>query len=338
MKRIDFEAHFLTEEFVDLLRNNKGFPRYMEDRQTNRQQLCYSDNVTLQVGGKIGERLFDLGEGRIKEMDAVGVDVQVLSLTAPGLEQFDAATATALSKKTNDLLAEAIQRHPDRFMGFAALAPQNPEEAAHELERAVKDLGFKGWNTHSNYAGTYLDDKEYLPILEKAEELDALIYLHPTVPAIPQLWKYGFSLAGAPFGFGFETAMCMMRLILSGVFDKYPRLKIMLGHYGEALPFLLTRADWPYVRAADPAGRPKLAKKPSEYLKDNVVVSTSGNFFEPAFMCTYQAIGMDKIFLGTDYPYEDMDESIQFLDSLPISQEDKEKVYYLNARRIGIST
>lgn len=338
MKRIDFEAHFLTEEFMDLLRDNKGFPRFMEDRQTKRKKFYYSNNVTLQVGGKIGDCLLDLGEGRLKEMDAAGVDVQVLSLTAPGLEQFEAARATALSKKTNDYLAEAIQKHPERFMGFAALAPQNPEEAADELERAVKDLGFKGWNTHSNYAGTYLDDKEYLPILEKAEALDALIYLHPTVPAIPQLWKYGFSLAGAPFGFGFETAMCMMRLILSGVFDKYPRLKIMLGHYGEALPFLLTRADWPYVRPTDPADRPKLAKKPSEYLVDNVVVTTSGNFFEPAFMCTYQALGMDNIFLGTDYPYEDMHESIQFLDGLPISQEDREKLYHLNAKRIGIST
>ncbi len=338
MKRIDFEAHFLTHEYIDLLHENKGFPRYEADKQTERQYLCYSDNVRLQVGGIIGDRLLDLGEGRLKNMDADGVDVQVLSLTAPGLEQFDAAIATPLARKTNDHLAEAIQRHPDRFMGFAALAPQSPEEAVDELERAVKDLGFKGWNTHSNYAGTYLDDKKYLPILEKAEELDALIYLHPTVPAITQLWKYGFALGGAPFGFGFETAMCMMRLILSGVFDKYPKLKIMLGHYGEALPFLMTRIDWPYVRPSDPAGRPPLEKKPSEYLKNNVFVTTSGNFYEPAFVCSYQAMGMDRIFLGTDYPYEDMDESIQFLESLSISQEDKEKLYYLNAKRIGITS
>jgi predicted TIM-barrel fold metal-dependent hydrolase len=289
------------------------------------------------MGEKIRNKLLDLGDGRLKDMDENGVDVQVLSLTAPGLEQFDAPTGTALSKKTNDLLAKAIQKHPDRFMGFAALAPQDPEAAARELERTVKVLGFKGWNTHSNFGGTYLDEKKYLPILEKAAENDALIYLHPTVPAIPQLCKYGFTLAGASFGFGFETAMCMMRVILSGVFDKYPRLKFMLGHYGEAMPFLLERMDRAYSRPPAPAGRPELAKKPSEYLKNNVFVTTSGNFFEPAFTCTYQAMGIDRMFLGTDYPYEGTAESIQFLDSLPISQAEKDKLYHLNAKRIGFT-
>ena len=270
-------------------------------------------------------------------MDEAGIDVQVLSLTAPGFEQFEASLATDMVKKTNDLLAEAIQKHPDRFMGFAALAPQNPEAAADELERAVKDLGFVGWNTHSNYAGSYLDDEKYLPVLAKAAELDVFIYLHPTIPAIPQVFKYGFTSAGAPFGFGFEAALCMYRLILSGVFDKYPGLKIMLGHYGEALPFLMQRIDWAYERPADLTGRPELAKKPSEYMRDNVFVTTSGNFYEPAFMCTMQALGIDKIFLGSDYPYEGIPESIKFLDDLPISQEDREKVYHKNASQLGIT-
>ncbi len=336
MKRIDFEAHFLTEEYIDALHNNKGFPQYKEVKGTKDGQLCFAHEVILPLGDRIRHKLLDIGEGRLKDMDANGVDVQVLSLTAPGLEQFDAEKGTALSKKTNDLLAEAIQKHPDRFMGFAALAPQNPEGATHELERAVKELGFKGWNTHSNYAGAYLDDKKYLPLLEKAAELDALIYLHPTVPAIPQLCKYGFTLAGAAFGFGFETAMCMMRVILSGVFDRYPGLKFMLGHYGEALPFLMERIDRPYTRSPFPTGRPELAKKPSEYLKSNVFMTTSGNFFEPAFMCTSQAMGIDRIFLGIDSPYEQMDQSLQFIENLAISQEDKEKIYYRNAAQLGI--
>ena len=337
MKRIDFEAHFLTKEFVDLLRDNKRFPRVQEDSQTGSRYLFYSEGVSLKLVEGIGDKLLDLGEGRLKDMDANGVDVQVLSLTAPGLEQFDGSIATELAKKTNEHLAGAIQRHPDRFMGFATLAPQNPEEAAVELERTVKDLGFKGWNTHSNYAGSYLDEKKYWPILEKAEEVDAFIYLHPTVPAIPQLCTHGFAFAGAPFGFGFETAMCMMRMIFSGVFDRYPGLKVMLGHYGEALPFLLTRLDWAYMRPPELTDRPDLTKKPSDYLKDNVFVTTSGNFFEPAFMCTLQALGMEKIFLGSDYPYEKMEESIQFLEDLPISSEDKEKLYYLNAGQLGIT-
>jgi len=337
MKRIDFEAHFATEEFMKLLLENKGFPRCRVDEQTKAHYLAYSNEVELKLVDRIRDGLFDLGVGRLKKMDEAGVDAQILSVTAPGFELFEASIATTMAKKTNDLLAEAIQKHPDRFMGFAALAPQNPDEAATELERSVKDLGFKGWNTHSNYGGTYLDDRKFWPILAKAAELDTLIYLHPTIPAIPQLWKYGFALAGAPFGFGFETAMCTMRLILSGVFDKYPGLKIMLGHYGEALPFLLTRIDWAYERPSELTGRPELSKKPSEYFKDNIFVTTSGNFFEPAFTCTVQAIGIDKIFLGTDFPYDTIQKSVQFLDGLSISQEDKEKIYHLNASRIGIT-
>ena len=337
MRKIDFEAHFMTEGYIDCLRKNKGFPRYREDSETKDRYLCYSDEVSLKLVDKIGGSLLSLGERRLKDMDEAGIDVQILSLTAPGFEQFEASLATAMTIKTNDMLAEAIQKHPDRFMGFAALAPQNPEAAADELERAVKDLGFVGWNTHSNYAGSYLDDEKYLPVLAKAEELDVFIYLHPTIPAIPQVWKYGFTSAGAPFGFGFEAALCMYRLILSGVFDKHPRLKIMLGHYGEALPFLMQRIDWAYERPADLTGRPELAKKPSEYMRDNVYVTTSGNFFEPAFMCTMQALGIDKIFLGSDYPYEGMPESIKFLDDLPISSEDREKVYQGNASQLGIT-
>lgn len=337
MKKIDFEAHFMTEAFMNVMRDNKGFPRYQKDDATQIRHACFSEGVSLKLVDRIRDGLLDLGEERLRHMDAVGIDVQLLSLNAPGFEQFEASVATAMAKQTNDLLAEVIKNYPSRFMGFAALAPQRPLEAAAELERAVKDLGFKGWNTHSNYAGTYLDDTEYWPILEKAEELDALIYLHPTIPAISPLWKYGFALAGAPFGFGFDAAMCTMRLILSGVFDKFPKLKIMLGHYGEALPFLLTRIDWAYNRPPDLTNRPRLARKPSDYLKENVFVTTSGNFFEPAFMCTLQALGIERIFLGTDYPYEKMDETVQFIESLPISSGDKEKIYYLNAGNLGIT-
>ena len=340
MKGIDFEAHFVTEEWVKMMFENKGYPRYVRDKKTNACRVWWAPDGVEPIGDILLNKLLDLGEGRLKTMDASGIDVQVLSLTIPGVELFDGATGTALAKKTNDVLSEVIQKHQDRFLGFAALAPQKPEEAADELERAVKDLGLKGWKTHSNYGDSYLDDKKYWPILEKAEELDVPIYLHPSFPAIPQLrTSYGFALAGAPFGFGFETAMCMMRLILSGAFDKYPGLKIMLGHLGEALPFLLERIDHPYVRpwfAAD--ARPKLERKPSEYLKENVFVTTSGNYFEPAFMCTYQAMGIDRILLGTDYPYEDPDECMRFLEGLPISQEDKDKIYDLNASRIGITT
>jgi predicted TIM-barrel fold metal-dependent hydrolase len=340
MKKIDFEAHFVTDEWITEMFQNKGYPRYVNDEKTNSCRVQWGADAVEPIGDILLKKLLDLGDGRLRAMDATGVDVQVLSLTVPGVELFDPSTGTALARQTNDALSEAVKTYPDRFMGFAALAPQNPEEAADELERAVTELDLKGWKTHSNYGDTYLDDRKYWPILERSEKLDAPIYLHPSFPAIPQLrTSYGWALAGAPFGFGLETAMCMMRLILSGAFDKYPKLKIILGHLGEGLPFLLSRIDYPYVIPwFDPDARPSLERKPSEYFKDNVFVTTSGNYYEPAFMCTYQAMGIDRILLGTDYPYEDSDECIRFLEGLPITQEDKNKIYCQNASQMGITT
>jgi predicted TIM-barrel fold metal-dependent hydrolase len=337
MKKIDFEAHFYTDEYLKTLSENSDYPRILELENEKRRRLWYAADVDQPFGDPLLNDLLDHGEERLKRMDAARVDIQLLSLSAPGLEQLDPVTGASLAKESNNYLAEVIKRYPDRFMGYAALAPKNPEEAADELERAVKDLGFIGWNTHSNYGDSYLDDKRYLPILERAERLGVPIYLHPTVPAIPQLRTYGFALAGASFGFGLETAMCLMRLIYSGVFDKCSGLKIILGHLGEVLPFLFKRIDWAYVRPFDPAARPNLLKKPSEYLKENVFVTTSGNYYEPAFMCTYKAMGIDRILLGTDYPYEDPDECMQFIEGLPLSQEDKNKIYSLNAGQLGIT-
>ena len=334
MKRIDFEAHFLTKDYVDTLSKNNGYPRYETDPSTGRLRVMYTSDVYMPVGGGLLDILLDMGEGRIKQMDAAQIDVQVLSLAAPGLEQSDPDMATTLSVSVNNALSDAIARRPDRFKGFAALAPQKPQEAAKELERTVKELGFIGWNTHSNFNGTYLDEKRYRPVLETAASLGAPIYIHPTVPAIPQLRTYGFALAGAGFGFGMETAMCMMRLVLSGVFDELPELKIMIGHYGEVLPFLLTRVDWA-VRAAAFSPVPVLKKKPSEYLLQNMLVTTSGNFFEPAFTCTKQALGVERILLGSDYPFENGVQSIAFLEGLPISSEEKDMIYHKNAMRLG---
>lgn len=338
MLKIDFETHFVTNDYVRAMEANEGFPRYSVDRVTKSRRLYYTDDVGEPLGDTLLNKLLETGEERLKDMDAAGIDLQVLSLTTPGVEQFDPAFGSELARKINDDLSEVIHRHPDRFIGFAALAPKDPEAAALELERAVKDLGFKGWKTHANYGGTYLDDSAYWPILAKAEELNAPIYLHPTVPNSPPMRKYGFALAGAPFGFGIEASICMMRLIYSGVFDKYPGLKIILGHLGEGLPFLLQRIDFAYVRPwFDPDARPDLKRKPSDYLKDNVYATTSGNYLPAAFMCTYETMGIDRILLATDYPYEDSKECMQFLEGLPLTQGEKEKIYSLNAGQMGIT-
>jgi hypothetical protein len=338
MKKIDFEAHFVTDEWVTEMFGNRGYPRYVRDEKTAQCRVQWSPDDVEPIGDILLNKLLDLGEGRLKVMDDNGVDLQVLSLTIPGVELMDASTGTALARNVNDALADVVRKHPDRFLGFAALAPQSPEEAANELERAVKELDLKGWKTHSNYGENYLDEKRYWPIIERAEKLNVPIYLHPSFPTIPQLkTDYGWALSGAPFGFGVETALCMMRLVLSGVFDRYPGLKVILGHLGEGLPFLLARIDYPYVIPwFDPNARPELNKKPSDYFKNNVFVTTSGNYYEPAFMCTYEAMGIDRILLGTDYPYEDPDECIRFLEGLSIPKEEKDKIYYGNAYQLGI--
>ena len=340
MKRIDFEAHFMTQAFVEALFDNKGYPRLVEDKAAGTRRMYFTADAAEPFSDVLLGNLLDVGEGRIKNMDASKVDVQVLTLTAPGVESLDPKVGTEIARSSNDELAQIIEKHPGRFMGYAALAPKDSDAATRELERAVKELGMKGWKTHSNYGDSYIDEKVYWPVLAKAEELDVPIYLHPTAPIIPQLNTYGYSLAGAPFGFGIETSMVMMRMVLAGVFDAFPRLKVILGHLGEGLPFVLQRIDFPYVRphfANDPGARRQINKKPSEYLKENMLVTTSGNYLEPAFMCTKEALGVEKILLGTDYPYEDSAECLAFLESLPLSSEEKEKIFSLNAAQVGIT-
>lgn len=337
MKTIDFEAHFFTNEYVKALYDNKGYPRYVEDPKTGRRRCLYAENVYESHGDVLLDKLLDHSSGRLKLMDDAGVDVQVLSLSAPGVERFAAGKGSALARSTNDELSQIVKKHPDRFLGFCALAPQDPDSAVTELERAVKELGMIGWKTHSNFGDTYLDDPRYRPILKKAEELDVPIYLHPSAPAISQLWTYGFALAGAPFGFGLETSMCMMRMILGGVFDDCPTLKIMLGHYGEALPFQIERVNFPWDRPWFEAElRPELKRVPGEVLRENMYVTTSGNNFKPAFQCTYDAIGIEHILLGTDFPYEDSRECIDFIEGLPIAADEKAHIYFKNAATLGI--
>jgi predicted TIM-barrel fold metal-dependent hydrolase len=339
MKKIDFEAHFVTEEYIDALRKNKGYPKLVEDKAAKTRRMYFTAEACEPFSDVLLGNLLDVGEKRFKNMDEAGIDVQVLTLTAPGVEHLSPEMGAALAKSSNDALATIIQKYPGRFTGYAALAPKKPQDAANELERAVKELGLKGWKTHSNYGDSYIDEKTYWPILAKAEALDVPIYLHPTAPMIPQLGTYGFALAGAPFGFGVEVSIAMMRLVLSGAFDAFPKLKVILGHLGEGLPFILQRIDFPYVRPhfkTDPGTLPELKKKPSDYLKNNMFVTTSGTYLEPAFICTKEALGLERILLGTDYPYEDSGECMQFLEGLPLSKEDKDMIYSLNARQVGI--
>jgi len=266
-------------------------------------------------------------------MDSAGIDMQVLSLTAPGIEALESRDAIKWAKIINNELGEAIKKSQGRFSGLAALPFQDPPAAADELDRAVNKLGLCGVMINSNVRGQYLDDIKYWPIFEKAEQLGVPVYIHPKEPspemirpflAYPLLWS-------ALWGFGAEAGIHVMRLICSGVFDRFPKLKIVIGHMGEGFPFWLSRLDKHWQ--ATPMSR-QLAKKPSQYLLDNFRITTSGVFFKPAMMCAYEALGADNILFAVDYPYESSKEAVQFLDSMPIPEGDKEKIYHLNAEKL----
>ena len=338
MKTIDLENHFVTQRWVDAMYANPGYPRFEDAPDTGARRLYAAADEFEPAGDPLLAKLLDLGEGRIAMMDAAGVDLAVLSLTAPGVEHFDPEVGAEIAREANDVVAAAVQAHPDRYEGLAALAFKDADGAAKELERAVRELGLKGVKTHSNFGDSYIDEPRYRPVLAKAEELGVPIYLHPAAPMIPELRAYGLALAGAAFGFGVETATAMMRLILAGTFDELPKLKIILGHYGEMLPFLMQRVDHPFVRPfvkADGAAVPDLKRKPSDYLRDNLAVTTSGNYLPAAFKCTREALGMDKIILGTDHPYEDMDECMAFLQSLHLDDAEQAALYEDNAAALG---
>jgi 5-carboxyvanillate decarboxylase len=336
MRVIDLEAHFYTKAYIDYLRSRKEPPR--EEVLEKNIRLWMAANVYAPRSFHLEDKLLDLGPKRLAEMDEAGVDIQVLSLTVPGCEQFDASDGAAMARETNDELALVIRKHPDRYVGLAALAPQDPVGAANELERAVKDLGMKGAKLNSHVRGEYLDDKKYWPLFEMAERLDVPIYLHPTIPS-PSILKgyadYGFPLAGPPFGFGADTSLHAMRLIYSGLFDRFPGLKIVLGHMGEGLPFWLYRIDFYWLKPwIDPLIKPKITQKPSYYINRNFLFTSSGMHFLPAFICAYMGLGGDMLAFGADHPFETSKESLESLGKLPICDADAEKFFHGNAEKL----
>jgi len=278
--------------------------------------------------------LMDLGAARIADMDANGVDVQVLSLTAPGVQMFDADTATELARVANDRLAETIARYPTRFAGLAAFAPQSPKRAVKEMERAVRELGMNGFIVNSHTNNEYLDDPKYWPILEAAEALDRCIYIHPRGPSDGLSGPMGdYNLAAAQWAYGVEVSTHAVRLLVSGVLDRFPKLRICIGHMGEAVHFWMWRIDFMNARAQT-AGAPKLQLKPSEYFKRNFTITTSGQESHLALDFSVKSLGADNVMWAIDYPYQPSAPAVPFMDSAPLSDEDKAKVYYRNAERV----
>mgnify|MGYP001495214450 CR=1 FL=1 len=283
----------------------------------------------------IERRLTDVGELRLREMDEAGIDVQVLSHGAPATQRLDPETAVRLARGANDRLHATIQAHPTRFAGFAALPTPDPAGAAAELERAVTKLGFKGAMVHGLTNGVFLDDKRFWPIFERAQALDVPIYVHPAVPhpAVVEAYYKDYietfpQILTAAWGFTVETATQGVRLVLSGVFDAYPNLKIILGHMGEGLPFLL----WRINMALERPGNRGIAFR--DIFASHFWITTSGNFSTPALICSMLELGVDRILYSVDYPFVLNPPGTKWMTEVQISSEDREKILSGNAKRL----
>jgi 2,3-dihydroxybenzoate decarboxylase len=284
------------------------------------------------------ERIQDLGERRLSDMRQLRIDHQILGLTCPGVELLDVGRGRELVTLANDRVADACEAHPDRFSGLAGLALKDVDFSIEELERAVSRRGLRGAIVNSHAAGEYLDAPRFLPLFEALERLDVPLYLHPNTPSdrmIGPLLDAG--LDGAIYGFGVETGMHLLRIIFAGVFDRFPRLRLVVGHLGEAIPFWLFRVDHFHAvqeRSGRYPWRPKLELAPSEYLRRNVWMTTSGMPWEPAIMFTREVVGADRVMYAMDYPYQASLAELEAQERLPIPDTDKAAFFETTATQV----
>lgn len=343
MKKIAVEEHVYTQGYLDYLRSRKEWPKREpspgEEAAFEREEWAPGNYRKYPIGRPT--MLEQVDEVRLKTMDDIGVDMQVLSLAFPSVEFFDAKDATQVAALVNDELAEIVKRHPTRYTALAAIAPQDPEAAAAELDRAVRKLGFKGTMITGSVQNEYIDRKKFWPIFAKAEELDVPIYIHPKMPPanmIEQYMEYP-GLAQAMLGFSADASLHAMRVILSGVLDEYPGTKIVLGHMGEALPFWLWRLD---SRLREVMKSEKEAadhykdfkKTPSQYFRENFYVTTSGMFWAPTLEFVSKVFGADRIMYATDYPFELGEDLTTFVEEADLTAEDKENIWHRNAEKV----
>ncbi len=312
VKKIALEEHFLSPGLIDYWRPTMS-------------------SVPAPATEQLFKQLTDFGELRLATMDKTGIAKMVLSVAGPGVQaERDAATATRKAAESNDFLAAAIQKKPDRYAGFAHIAVQDPKAAADELERCMRDLKFCGAMINGHTNGQYLDDASLYPFWERAEALGATIYIHPTDPVTPAPVLNGtYGLRRSTWEWGFETGSHALRLVFGGLFDRFPKARIALGHMGETLPYLLWRFD---SRAK--LYNVKLAKPPSQYIKDNIVVTVSGVFAAEPLRCAVDALGRDRVMFSADYPFEDAVEASHWMDTVPIEESLRADVAYNNAAKL----
>ena len=321
--RIDFHNHFYPPEYQKKL-----------EAWGRRYEFTHDTNG-LRIIKEKGTRFLGLTsqmehpEERIADMDRIGIDLQVLTLSTPSVNFSTRKRNLSLAKLTNDFFAKLCQKYPKRFTAFASVPLGNPEDAITELHRAVKDLGMKGVVLGTNIDGKHLHVKEFWPFYEEVEKLDVPIFLHPMVPYPPEIYS---DIPVAVIGFLMDTTFTVTKMVYYGVFEKYPKLKMILPHSGGTIPFLWERIDDGY--RVFPDFKQTIPKVPSEYMK-NFYFDTL-TFHKPALRCLYQTVGADHMVLGSDYPHVigSMSQSVSIIEELDIPQEDKAKIFGGNGQKI----
>lgn len=333
--RIATEEAFATQEQIDV------FLRMIRDGTADKGMVSlwgFYATSPSERAMQIMERLLDLGERRIADMDATGIDKAILALTSPGVQpMLDVDEAKGIAARANDTLAAACEKYPDRFIGLGTVAPQDPEWSAAEIRRGASELGFKGIQINSHTQGEYLDDPKFDPIFRALVDVGQPLYIHPATSPDSMIGPMlDAGLDGAIFGFGVETGMHLLRLITIGIFDKYPDLQIMVGHMGEALPYWLYRLDYMHqagVRSQRYERMKPLKKTIAEYMRSNVLITNSGMAWEPAIKFCQQVVGEDRVMYAMDYPYQYVADEVRAMDGMDMSAELKKKFFQTNAER-----
>ena len=312
MKKIALEEHFMAPGLEEYWKSTMG-------------------NVDPAMYDHVSRRLFDFGELRLREMDEAGIEIAVLGVAGPGVQiETDVKLASRKAAEANDFLARIVTDNSKRYSGFAHLALQDPVSAGRELERCVRDLGFRGAMINGHTNGQYLDDPALNPFWERAEALGTPIYLHPTDPVATYSVLVGCdSLKRAMWEWGLETGSHALRLIFNGVFDRFPGAKLILGHLGETLPFLL----WRFDSRAKLYGL-KLERAPSQYIRSNIWVTTSGMFSADPLLCSINSLGHERVMFSADFPLKSTREAGKFMDEVPLEQAVKNDVAFANAERL----
>jgi len=302
------------------------------------------DDDSLKMAGmfskmpSLQEMLQDLGDLRLAHMDEFGIDRQLLLLTAPGVQVVRPGDGTVLAREANDIAAQACRDHPDRFSACAAFDPRDVPGSVKEIERAMGTLGLAGAVLNSHFQGHYLDELAYFPILEALEANDAALYIHPTAPyKAPHYESRGFF--GALGGFPHDVWLHTMGLIFSGAFDRFPKLRLVIGHMGECLPLQLYRFDWmqgnadgrPHLRSGHQV---KLKHPVSHYFRNNIWITTSGVAWEPAIRFCMEQLGPERVLYAMDYPYQQSSDEVAAYDAMAFSPEHKKMLMQTNAEAV----